>query len=378
MRMFDFKELGLISLIQTFSTSISLMQIGIVTGGFRLFSYKSESSLKNINNAVFIFFILLTCLLLFIGTLFGKSIAPEIGKVEVLFFIFIGVISLYANWVTCKLLGRKKIKDINIIQIIITIISLLMTISAYWFGIFIIVLSMLVQPLLLIILAYWRSPELIPHLNFVSFKIYFKPILTLGFIPYLTTAMGLFNSQFSRWLITFTLGTIILGKTSLPTLLLTIVNIFPAAISNLYFPRIIENYENNAKNNTSLRLYTFILVSYFLFVIIGVILFAKLLISFLLPKHIESLDLVYAILPALFFYNLSSPAILLFNAKKKFKKIFVGSLILMLSYFVFLIYYISFFNPNLLGFYIIESICSFIFFAYNIIELFKIIKTKNI
>jgi O-antigen/teichoic acid export membrane protein len=190
--------------------------------------------------------------------------------------------------------------------------------------------------------------------------------------------MGLFNSQFSRWLITFTLGTIILGKTSLPTLLLTIVNIFPAAISNLYFPRIIENYENNAKNNTSLRLYTFILVSYFLFVIIGVILFAKLIVSFLLPNHIESLDLVYAILPALFFYNLSSPAILLFNAKKKFKNIFVGSLILMLSYFVFLIYYITFCNPNLLGFYIIESICSFIFFTYNIIEFFKIIKTKII
>ena len=126
--------------------------------------------------------------------------------------------------------------------------------------------------------------------RFFNYKIYIKfikKIIYMGFIPYLTTALGVFNSQLGRWMITFSLGTIILGKTFLPTLFVTLVSVFPATISNLFYPKIIEKYEK--KENDELRNVIkqefYLLFTYYVTVIVLTLLFTKYIVKFFLPSH---------------------------------------------------------------------------------------------
>lgn len=368
LKFFNFEILGLISLSQTFSSTISLMQIGVVTGGYRLFSYKKQSILDKVNSAVFVFFVLLSIVLVLLGLIIGFFYHETINVFLIIIFILIGILSLYSNWVICKLLGSKNIKIVNKVQIIAAIGSLILTFLAFWFGFVAVIFSLLIQPLIIIGFTYFFIPNLKPKFNFNFFKNFIKKIIYLGFIPYLTSALSIFNSQVGRWFITFSLGTIILGKTYLPALFVTLVGVFPGAISNLFFPKIIEKYENNEIYDLHkiLKQQFYILLCYYIIIITITIVSIKFIIEKFLPAHIESINLVYSIIPTVVFSHLSIPILTYFNAAKKFKNILFGGGISTIIYLILLLIYVYFTEVKLLTFFIIESFSAFVFIIYNI------------
>jgi O-antigen/teichoic acid export membrane protein len=376
LKILDSEELGLTVLAQTFISTIGLTQFGVVTGGYRLFSYKKISVLNKINAAVLFFFILLTAILLILGVLIAYFINTDISLSLIVFFILIGILSLYSNWIICQLLGTKNIIVVNKVQLASAIFSLIITASAIWLGFSAIVLGLFLQPAVVIFLAYFQIPEIIPRVSFISFKKYIKKIISLGFVPYLTSAFGLFNSQLGKWLIAFTLGTVFLGKTILPLLFVMILSVFPGAVANLYFPKIIEKFEINKYKDLNLLIKKqfLILVVYYSLVLLLTFLMADVLIRLLLPKHLDGIGLIYAIIPSLIFNHLSGPAINLFNAAKKFNYILIGGLISLVSYVFLLLSYLFFFNPKLVFFFVIESISAFVFFVYNIFNYIKLNK----
>lgn len=379
LKFFEFDKLGIVALAQTFTSSISLMQIGVITGGYRLFSYKKESILKKVNETVFFFFLIITIFLCFLGFVVSCFFSIGVSALFCQLFILIGVLSLYSNWVVCKLLGTRNIKVVNKAQAASAIVSFFITLGAYWFGLTAVLTALFLQPLIIIGVAYLFSPILMPSLNFKSFKKYIKKIISLGFIPYLTSALTLLNSQLGRWLITFSLGTIILGKTFLPALFVVLVSVFPSAISSLFFPKIIENFEKNQNENLvkTLKNYFAILMIYYSLVITVTLLLANIMIKIFLPKQVESIYLIYAVLPSVFFLHLSGPAIFLFNAMKKFNNILIGGLISVFSYCFFLCLYLYFSKPQLVYFFIIESVSALLFFVYNSYYFIKLNKSLN-
>lgn len=367
LKIFDFEKLGIIALSQTVTTTISLLQIGAVTGAYRLFSYKRENILKRVNAALLMFFIMLTILLCIVGCVVDFFYNTGISSSVLFLLIIIGVTSLYSNWVTCKLLGTKNIFILNKAQLSSAIISFIITFFAKWLGLPAVLAGLLIQPLIIIGFAYLIVPSLIPEVNFLSFKKYIVKIISLGFVPYLTTGLTLFNSQLGRWVITFSLGTAILGKTFLVTLFVALVSVFPGAVSNLFFPSIIEKYELNLKDDlkATLKRQYLILGGYYLLVMLATILLANTMVRLFLPKHLESVYLIYTIFPSLLFLHLSGPAITFFNAAKKFRLILFGSLISVFTYVGLLSLYVIFEKPSLGGFFIIESISAFFFFIFN-------------
>ncbi|WP_026751218.1 hypothetical protein [Sediminibacterium sp. C3] len=370
LKIFDLEALGLVTLSQTIVTSISLLQLGVVTGGYRLFSYKKEFVLNGVNSAVLVFFILLSILLIIGGFFVKLLLKPGIDTLVILFFIVIGIISLYANWVTCKLLGIKNIALLNKAQLASAIVSFIVTGFAFYFGLLAVFLGIILQPIILILVIYIAVPSLRPVYNLKSFKKIILKVIALGFIPYLTTALNYLNTQLGRWVITISLGTIFLGKTFLVTLFISLVSVFPVAVSNLFFPSIIEKFEMNLKEEVilSLKRQFLLLFIYFLGVTLFTLLLAKVLVSYFFPKHLDSVYLIYAIIPCVILLNLSSPAIIFFNAAKKFKQILVGSIVSVLSYIILLMLYIAFFRTKIVGFLVIESIAaSFFFYTIAII-----------
>ena len=378
LKTFDFVTLGLIALMLNFATSISLFQFGVVTGGYRLFSYKKENVLKKINANIFTYFLLLSLVLLLLALITSLVFDIEISVLTLLSFIAIGVVSLYSNWVTCKLLATNNTGTLNKAQIVSTIISLILVICAKWVSVLLVFFSFLLQPLVLIGMSYYVNPELKPSIGLGFSKKMIRIIISLGFIPYLTTALKVFNSQLGRWLITISLGTIILGKTFLAILFVTLVGVFPGAISNLYFPEIIKNYENGSNGglNATLKKHILILFSYFVAVSLITILLGSFIVKTFLPKHIVSINLVYAILPSLFFINMSNPFLIYFNAAKKFNQILFGGLISVFCYVVLVLFCYFLKEINLIDFFIIESISGVVFFCYNLYFFIKFLKPK--
>ena len=378
LKIFDSESLGIVALAQTIISTMSLLQFGVITGGYRLFSYKKEPILKKINSAVLMFFSYLTIISCGVGAMLNQFVSLNITTSMLVYLIIIGVVSLYSSWVVCKLLGSKNIKTLNNAQVISAIISFLIVVSAKWFGIQLVLFGLFMQPVIVIIMAYLQVPKLIPSFNHLNFKKYIVKIVMLGFIPYLTSALTLLNSQLGRWIITISLGTAILGKTYLVTLFITLVSVFPGAISNMFFPTIIEKYEMNMHEDlkSSLKRQFIILGGYYIIIMVGTIFLAKVLVDLFLPKHVESVNLIYAIAPSLLFLHMSVPIITLFNAAKKFKQILFGSLVSVFTYIMMLSTYAFFFTPNLFNFYIIESISALFFFLYNLFYFIKITKSK--
>jgi O-antigen/teichoic acid export membrane protein len=379
LKIFDFDKLGIVTLSLTFTVTISLLQVGIVTGGYRLFAYRGDRILKKVNSAVFVFFCLLTILLVTVGIIIDCFFKIKISSLLLFFLIGMGITSLYSDWVVCKLLGTKNILVVNKAQLLGTIIAFIVTLTVKWFGMPAVLGGLILQPILTIIIAYIYLPILRPVFNFIDFKNYIKKIISLGFIPYLTTAITYFNSQLGRWLITFSLGTAILGRTFLVTLFIALITIIPSAISNLFFPNIIERFEKGKWNelNVTLKRQIGILIIYYSFIILATLLLANIVVKLFLPKQIESVYLIYGIIPSLFFLHLSGPAITLFNAAKKFKLILIGSLTSVFTYIILLTLYLLFLKPQILGFYIIESISSFMFFIFNYYNYIKLSKSIN-
>lgn len=379
LKFFNFLDLGVINISQNFIISISLLQIGIITGGYRLYCYKSGNVISLINSAVLYFFFTLFFLLLLAFLITVAFFDAKISHYLLFFFLVTGVLSLYANWVTCKMLAVGKIKLLNKANLISAVLSLSIIFLYKYIGVWAALCTFLTQSLILILFAYLTIPQLVPKIQVLNFKKIAAKIILLGFVPYLTTAMGYFNSQLGRWLITISLGTLILGKTSLVNLYITLVNVFPTAITNLFFPTLISKYElgNMDAFKSSLKRYFGILILYLSFTILLTILLSNFVVNLLFPKHLESLKLVYAILPSLAFLCLSNPIIVVLNASKKFKAIFFGSLISISVYLFLLVIYLLKFEVKLIGFFVIESASSFCFFIYNCFVFKNIIQKKS-
>lgn len=379
LKFFDFFDLGIINISQNFIITISLLQIGIITGGYRLYCYKKGEIVAMINSTVLYFFFILFAFLLlgFLVAIFFFD--TKISSYLLFFFLITGLLSLYGNWVTCKMLAVGKIRLLNVANLISAALSLSIIFLYKYIGVWAALSTFLTQSFILIAFSYYKVPEIKPVFRSLKFKRVASKIISLGFVPYLTTAMGYFNSQLGRWLITLSLGTLILGKTSLVNLYVTLVNVFPTAITNLFFPTLISKYELGDMNgfSSSLRRYFMILVLYLSATILLTVLLSNFVVSLLFPKHLESLNLVYTILPSLFFLCLSNPIIVVLNASKNFKAIFFGSLISITVYLFLLVVYLYKFEVKLIGFFAIESISSCCFFIYNCFVFKKIIQKKS-
>ena len=64
MRWLGMEELGIISLAQTIMSFISIFQIGLLNGGYRIFSLDRAEEQRNINNLIFSYIAVLTVVFL--------------------------------------------------------------------------------------------------------------------------------------------------------------------------------------------------------------------------------------------------------------------------------------------------------------------------
>jgi len=322
MKFFDFKELGIITLVSTAAALIGFFQIGLINGGYRIIALQDENLRTKTNNVVFSFFgILLIALVL--GSIVGYFLGwfPNVLILIVVNVLGIGI--LVNNWLTNTLIGGSEFKRLNIANAISASASLLCLILAFYFGLYGALLSLVIQPILFIVLVFTTDNKELPTKFDFDLK-HIKYILSFGFIPFISGIFFMLYQQIERWSVNLFLGPEALGQMYLVFLTTTLWILVPTSFLNLFFPKAIKFHTERDLFNFNKIIKLNIIISFlYCITISGIILvLLKPFVGFFFPKHLPYAFLVFLVLPGLIFRTLLDPISLYLNSIVRLKPIF--------------------------------------------------------
>ena len=372
MKFLGFEELGLITMVNTTASLLSLFQIGLINGGYRIIALGHEKVIEKTNNNILSFLIVIsggvfaiTSILIFLGIIKDYTTA--------LISISIGVLLLFNNWFTNRLIGSGKLQKLNYANSVSAIISLLCLVLVYYFGFVCALICLFAQPLFFMFLSIDKT------FKFTKFEIeisHLRYILSFGFIPFLSGIFFLVYSQIERWGISFLLGNEELGKMYLFFIILTLWILIPNSIGNIFFPKAIKYYDIGDKPSFNKTIYNNIKIIVAYNIIGSLLLFTLLtpLVRLFFPNHLPYVYLVFLSVIGLFFRTLTDPFSLFFNSIVKLNYIFWSELISLFLYCI-----------SLLLFYVGNYICleTFIicfniyFFSRCLVSLFFYFKIRK-
>lgn len=325
MKFLDFSELGILTIILTIIGFFGMLQIGFLNGGYRILSVdKDPKTRMEVNNITYTYFLILSCVL-FIGILisskFGSSY--QVNYTFIILAILFGLIVLINNWIANILSADMNFKELNFLELTSTTISLIILLTVPMLGLKGAILTILSQPLVYLIVAFYKHKNIRPTKLFFSIK-KAKWILTFGFIPFLTGIFLQINDQIEKWSILYYLDKDSLGKFYLPSLYLSLFMLIPFSVGKLFFPPAMQKFANQDFKALKkiLKNYFVFLICFIVFAFVSTFFFLNPVVALLIPKHIIGIKFVWGIFPGLVALLFLEPLGLLFNASVKLKPMF--------------------------------------------------------
>lgn len=370
----NMEDLGLVSLTLVGMQFLSFLQLGFFNGGFRFLCYESNDNKKDANNLVFSYLLIVS------GITIGAYVSINFCHIELalssellLIAIFGGLLMLVQNWLTNALIAERKLLFINLLNIISVSVSILFLPTVYFWGLKGALLTTIIQPFIFVMVSLIKLPELRPSAFNFRYEL-IKKILSIGFIPFLSGIFVMINLQVERWTIAEILGAEALGRFYLISLYVTLSLLIPNSINNIFFPKLINAYENKDyiyfKQLVKKDILVFIV--YVVIIIIGTIMLLKPVVSYMFPNHINNLIYVYYYLPGIVLNTMTYVSTLVLNASLKLKAILYTELIASMTYMLILFLLNLFDCFNLVTVCIARNILYFlIFIIYLIYTLLK-------
>ena len=332
MNFFDFRELGIVTLVNTAAMLVGFFQLGLINGGYRIIALGEEESNIKTNNVVFSYFGLLSVLLAILSIL-GYVCGFFSDSLILLVINMMGIGMLITNWLTNTLIGAREYRRLNIANVISATASLLCLLLAYYYGLYGALLSLLVQPLLFTGIVFYTGKKEIPTKLDLDFK-QIRYILSFGFIPFLSGIFFLAYQQIERWSINFFIAPEALGKMYIVFLLTTLWLLITTSINSLFFPKSVKFFAEGdfVQLQKTIKQYFLILIIYSVFSSILVLLILPSIVNFVFPKHYPYIHLVFIILPGLIIRNMCDPVSLYLNSVVKLKPILWSDIISTFGY----------------------------------------------
>lgn len=367
MKYLDFRDLGIVAIISTILGFFGMLHLGLFNGGYRIFAaQKSNSEEKRINNIVYTYIFGLFVISLFsLLSLIIIDYKFETTYFIILIAIIFGIVTLINNWISIVLSAYMHFREINILELVSTILSVLSIVSIPYIGLTGALISLYSQPLIYLSLAIYKYEYLRPSKFEFSVKSV-KWVLSFGFIPFLSGIFVQFHSQLERWSILYYLNLEELGKYSFPSLYIVLFTLVPLSINKIVFPKVILLFSNKEYSKVKKHLTRYILFI-LLYSVLSVIItynFMEYVVGIILPKHLISIGYVYYILPGLIFYLLFQPIEILYNAAVRLRPIlwaYFFSVIFMAAAIYFGNYMFGF---SLISISIIKSLTNIFIFSF--------------
>lgn len=318
MKFLSLSELGIITLVMAVMGIFRLLQIGLLNGGYRIFSVDNPNKWR-VNDTIYSYFSIVGIIISV-----GISIAYLLDFLTAteLFFSFsatvFGFLLVLNNWNRNILIAHQKLKEINRIEITATILSLLMLFSVYYLKVYGALIVIFSRELIFYTLTIIKNKNYLPQQFTFQIK-EVKWILSFGFLPFLAGMVTNMNLQVETWSIASFLSTEALGSFYLPKLYISLFMIIPLAISKLFFPETMRAFVKGDFKTVKniIKKYFLINIGFSIFAVIATWLFLEMIIGMAIPKHLIGIKYVWLVLPGLVFYVIFQPVNLIFNAAVK-------------------------------------------------------------
>ena len=327
MRYLDFRELGVISLVQTIFMFIGLLQIGLLNGGYRIVSLGKKEEMEKTNNTIYTYL----AMLLPLGIVFCLSSSyfnwiKDLTLVLLLISVVFGIFTLLNNWYQNMLIGEQKLTEVNISNIVSFSLSALLLPLAFLYGFWGAMAVIMIQPLVFVSLSMKRNKELCPTSFYFDIK-YIKYILSFGFIPFLGGIFTILYLQVERWSINQVLGVEALGSFYLVFLYVSLYQLVPNSLNSIFFPKGVKSYAEKRYDDFKkiIKFYYLSIIGYGTLITIVTLQFLEPIVSLVFPNHLPGVSFVYIILPGLVLMSLIEPIGLILNSAVILKPMLVAS-----------------------------------------------------
>ena len=328
MRWLGLEELGLISLAQTVMQFISLFQIGLINGGYRLFSMNKVDDQRKVNNLLFTFFATLLAVFLLAWFVIAISGHQVIMSNDLLLVsIVCGILMLTNNWLNNTLIGKQKFSEINKINLYSIGFSVVCLLSVTVIGFWGAVLSIAIQPLVFVAFTLIRNKDLRPDAFCFDFRLV-KYILSFGFIPFLAGIFTMVNLQIERWSIASVLGEEALGRFYLVFLYQSLFLLVPTSIQSIFFPQAVRSFDesNLTSFKSIIKKQSFAMATYDLLIMLITGLFFEAVVKLLFPLHADNTVFVYYFIPGLLAMSFVEVTGLVLMASVRLGPILIGGI----------------------------------------------------
>lgn len=310
----DYAGLGLIALVQSVIMFGGMLHFGLLNGGYRLLCHAGPAYRQRIVDLAYtVFAILLAlfalCALVAAILVEGLELRIAAGLTGV------GAIAtLVRAWMINEMAALGALKSVNILNAVSIAASLAVLAFLPSAPVLIGILSIVLQPAVFVAMAYASGRATRP-IKLARSKRLAGLVLRAGLLVFLTGFALQLNMQMERWYVGSYLGLESLGRLYLAFLFITLFQMVPTLLDQVFLPIIVKNRDasNPGLVRRELRLLLAIYVLYCASAAAAVWLLAGPVLELVLPRYLGDLRWVQLLVPGLVVFTLSNPFALVFN-----------------------------------------------------------------
>lgn len=331
MKTLGLADLGQVALMQTIVMLVGFLQLGTINGAYVLLAEDKPEQTQRIATVLNLGLALLFGLFgLFALAGWGQALMPVVASQTLIIGVSAGLAALASTWMNNLLIAKKALGHSNIINIVAVTISLLTAFMSAPWGLAAALASISMQPFLVALGALIVAPE--------TRTIRAKPdvatlrlVWSVGIWQFLGGLSVLMTLQVERWSISMLLGNDQLGQFYLVMMFATFFQLVPAALMNVYLPKVIQAASND-KVRLLLRRHLQEVLVFSGLVLLAVLALAPGAVRLLLPQFEGSIPLLVLAYPGLMIVAVSGNATLTLYATRRMRALMVYGLLLLVSY----------------------------------------------
>lgn len=325
MQVLDYGGLGLAALLQTLVMLIGMLQLGMLTGGFRRVCDAPEAETARINNLIYSYLAVLSCVGLAVAAAVLGLRGDALGGLVALLGVVGGVATLARSWLTSRMMVTHQYRRVNWLNLVSGGVSAATLVFIPVNPLAACLAAIVVQPVAFVVAALLRDPKLAPTGFEASWPLALS-VAKAGFVTFLTTLFLQANLQIERWYIVGELSLEALGRLYLATVFLNLFQMVPNSLDQLFLPSLARarGAGDAPAFATQMRQAILTYGGYCLATGIAVALLAGPVVDLILPQYRPDLLYVYLVLPGLLLMTATHPTSLLFPVLLRFRHYFIA------------------------------------------------------
>jgi len=325
MHALDYRELGIVTVMQTIMLLVGTLQFGVLNGGYRLLCSADGAEARAINNLAYSCFALIAVASLMAGLAIDGLSSAGVALWVIVTGIAAGALTLVRNWVNNQMIAAAMLGLLNRVTMWSAVLSLLPLLLIERAPLAACILSVAIQPAMFVLAVLLARPGLRPD-GWSLDRALLARIMTAGFYIFLSGLLLQLNAQAERWYVARFLGLDALGHLYLALLVINLFSIIPNAVQSLFLPRVVQAWDRRDASAiaTGMRQLVCGNLAYCGVAALAVAFLARPVIDLVLPRYGEDLVYVYLILPGLILYTMGGAVGVMFNVLIRYRSYNIG------------------------------------------------------